>query len=96
MALASEIPLPNTLPPRWLLKPVPEDAADLAADTGLPMLLTTLLTQRGFSTPDQVRDFLVPKLASLGDPTVLPEMKIAVERILQAVDGKQRVALYGD
>ncbi|HEY1081105.1 MAG TPA: DHH family phosphoesterase, partial [Prosthecobacter sp.] len=90
------MPLPNTLPPRWLLKPVPEGAADLAADTGLPLLLTTLLAQRGISTADQVRDFLVPKLATLGDPTVLPEMNLAVERILKAVDGKQKVALYGD
>jgi single-stranded-DNA-specific exonuclease len=96
MALASEIPLPNTLPPRWLLKPVPEGAAELAADTGLPLLLTKLLAQRGFLSAEQVQDFLVPKLASLGDPTVLPEMGIAVERILQAVDKKQRVALYGD
>lgn len=96
MALASEIPLPNSLPPRWLLKPVPEGAADLAADTGLPLLLTTLLSQRGILTPDQVQDFLVPKLASLGDPTVLPEMNLAVARILEAVDKKQRVALYGD
>lgn len=96
MALASEIPLPNTLPPRWLLKPVPEGAAELAADTGLPPLLATLLAQRGIVTTEQVRDFLVPKLASLGDPTVLPEMNLAVERILRAVDAGQKVALYGD
>lgn len=96
MALASEIPLPNTRPPLWLLKPVPENAADLAADTGLHPLLALLLAQRGITNPEQVRDFLVPKLASLGDPCVLPEMNIAVQRILRAVDEKQRVALYGD
>ncbi len=96
MALASEIPLPNTRPPRWLLKPVPEMAAELAADSGLHPLLALLLSQRDIRTVDAVRDFLVPKLASLGDPGVLPEMGIAVERILRAVDEKQRVALYGD
>lgn len=83
-------------PPRWLLKPEVEGAADLAADMGMPPLMAKLLVQRGITTVEQARDFLVPKLASLGDPTVLPEMNAAVERILKAVDGKQRVVLYGD
>ncbi len=83
-------------PPRWLLKPAVEGVAELAADTGLPPLMTLLLLQRGITTVDQARDFLVPKLASLGDPTVLPEMSTAVERILRAVDEKQKVVLYGD
>lgn len=96
MALASELPLPNTRPPRWLVKPAPEGVDALAADTGLPRLLCTLLAQRGLRTASAVRDFLVPKLATLGDPGELPEMNIAVERILRAVDEKQRVALYGD
>ncbi len=96
MALNSEIPLPNTRPPRWLLKPVPESAAELIAESGLHPILSLLLAQRGFTGTAQIREFLVPKLASLGDPTVLPEMNKAVERILQAVDLKQRVALYGD
>ncbi|MGV3661851.1 MAG: single-stranded-DNA-specific exonuclease RecJ [Prosthecobacter sp.] len=90
-------PVPFSIrPPRWLLKPVVEGAAELAADTGLSPLMAHLLTQRGVATVDQARDFLVPKLASLGDPTVLPEMKTAVERLLKAVDEKQRVVLYGD
>lgn len=58
--------------------------------------MAQLLTQRGVATVEQARDFLVPKLASLGDPNVLPEMGAAVQRILQAVDEKQQVVLYGD
>jgi single-stranded-DNA-specific exonuclease len=96
MALASELPLPNTRPPRWLVKPVAEGVDQLAAESGLPPVLCALLAQRGHTSPTQIRDFLVPKLASLGDPNELPEMSAAVERILRAVDGKQRVALYGD
>jgi single-stranded-DNA-specific exonuclease len=82
--------------PRWLLKPVPEGVADFAADNGLHPILALLLAQRGICRADQVRDFLVPKLASLGDPEQLPEMSLAVRRILRAVDEKQRIALYGD
>lgn len=83
-------------PPRWLLKPVMEDAAELATDMSVSPLMAQLLVQRGITTVEQARDFLVPKLASLGDPTVLPEMNAAVERILSAVDHKERVVLYGD
>ena len=96
MALASEIPLPNTRPPRWLLKPVPEGVVELSSESGLHPILALLLAQRGITKAPQIRDFLVPKLASLGDPLVLPEMPRAVERILEAVDKGQRVALYGD
>lgn len=83
-------------PPRWLLKPAVEGAAELSADMGLSPLMAQLLVQRGLATVEMARDFLVPKLASLGDPMVLPEMKPAVERILSAVDGKESVVLYGD
>ena len=83
-------------PPRWLLKPAVEGAAELAADMSLSPLMAQLLVQRGLTTVEMARDFLVPKLATLGDPTVLPEMILAVERILRAVDEKQSVVLYGD
>ena len=83
-------------PPRWLLKPAVEGAAELGADMSLSPLMAQLLVQRGLTTVEMARDFLVPKLATLGDPTVLPEMTAAVERILRAVDEKQSVVLYGD
>ncbi|HYF33846.1 MAG TPA: single-stranded-DNA-specific exonuclease RecJ [Prosthecobacter sp.] len=96
MPLASEVPNLNVCAPRWLLKPVPEGAAELAGEMELHPILAVLLAQRGLSTAEQIRDFLVPKLASLGDPFLLPEMKLAVDRILHAVDAGQKVALYGD
>ena len=92
----SEAPVMFIRPPRWLVKPDAEGAAELAAETGLPSLLTHLLAQRGITTAEKARDFLVPKLATLGDPRLLPEMPAAVERMLKAVDEKQKVVLYGD
>ena len=83
-------------PPRWLLKPAVEGAAELGADMSLSPLMAQLLVQRGLTSVEMARDFLVPKLATLGDPTVLPEMKPAVERILRAIDEQQSVVLYGD
>lgn len=59
-------------------------------------LIRLLLAQRGITTAEGVVDFLYPRLAMLGDPFELPEMDAAVERILAAVDARQRVVLYGD
>lgn len=92
----SETPVMFIRPPRWLVKPDAVGSAELTAETGLPSLLTHLLAQRGITTAEKARDFLVPKLATLGDPRLLPGMPAAVERMLKAVDEKQKVVLYGD
>ena len=41
-------------------------------------------------------DFLHPKLKTLSDPLLLPDMEKAAQRILQAVDRGEKIALYGD
>ena len=89
-------PTISVRPPRWVVKPAVEGAAELAADTGLPPLLGHLMAQRGVKSAEMARDFLVPMLASLGNPLELPNMPTAVERILAAVDAKEHVVLYGD
>ena len=84
------------LPPRWLMKPAPEGADVLAQAAGLNPIVAALLVDRGIDSPSKVREFLVPRLASLGDPLELPGMKEAVQRLFTAIDVKHRVILYGD
>jgi single-stranded-DNA-specific exonuclease len=40
--------------------------------------------------------YLRPRLKDLADPFLLPDMKPAVERILLAVDRKEKICIYGD
>lgn len=68
----------------------------MADQLGVPETIARLLYQRGIQTPEEAERFLEPKLASLSDPFLLPDMEKAVDRVLQAVDQKQRVVLYGD
>jgi single-stranded-DNA-specific exonuclease len=96
MASVPDSSRPSPPPPRWQLKPVPAGAAELAVDTGVSPLIATLLLQRGITAAEAAHEFLVPRLARLGDPSQLPEMPAAVARILCAVDEGQKVALYGD
>jgi single-stranded-DNA-specific exonuclease len=45
---------------------------------------------------DEVQTFLRPRLSSLSDPFLLPQMRAAVARILGALDSHERIVLFGD
>lgn len=84
----------------WLL-PAPDAAAEeagllLAAELNVAPVVGELLARRGILTPEAARDFLWPKLAHLRDPFELPDMGAAVDRILRALDARERIVLYGD
>jgi single-stranded-DNA-specific exonuclease len=58
--------------------------------------IARLLFRKGFRSTDEVQNFLRPRLSSLGDPFMLPQMGAAVTRILAALDLHERVVLFGD
>lgn len=58
--------------------------------------IARLLMRKGFASADEVESFLHPRLKSLSDPFLLPNMQAAVDRILNAVDRRERVVLFGD
>ena len=79
---------------QWVIREAPEGWQDLVPE-GMPDILGRLLAQRGVHH-DEVERFLRPRLAELTDPFEIPEINLAVERILHAVDKKERVCVYGD
>ncbi|MEY2490202.1 MAG: single-stranded-DNA-specific exonuclease, partial [Verrucomicrobiota bacterium] len=62
---------------------------------GLPCI-AELLKRKGFATAEEVTSFLHPRLSSLSDPFLLPNMAAAVTRILRGIDNRERVVLFGD
>lgn len=58
--------------------------------------IARLLSRKGFASPDEVQAFLRPRLKTLSDPFLLPDMQKAVSRILSALDRHERVVLFGD
>ncbi|MEN8774002.1 MAG: single-stranded-DNA-specific exonuclease RecJ [Akkermansiaceae bacterium] len=79
---------------QWVIREAPEDWENLVPE-GMPQILGRLLAQRGIKH-DEVERFLRPRLAELTDPFEIPEIDLAVDRILHAVDQKERVCIYGD
>ena len=52
--------------------------------------IARLLMRKGFATKEDVEEFLRPRLKSLSDPFLLPEIEMAVVRILAALDRRER------
>lgn len=60
-------------------------------------LMQTLLYNRGIKTKGEAKQFLYPDYGRDGyDPFLILNMERAVERILQAIDNKERIVIYGD
>ena len=83
---------------RWIF-PSSMEATEVqrfASQLGIARFTAELLLRRGLSCAADAEQFLAPRLKSLRDPMLLPNMSAAVERILAAVDRRERIVLYGD
>ena len=65
----------------------------LQREQGLPAMIADILTARGLS-PDQIVALFSE--GELEDPMELPDMKKAVDRIEQAIEAGEKIAVYGD
>src|SRR5436190_2521895 len=84
-------------PPKWDTLACDDAAAGrLAAALNVAPIVARLLCQRGYSDPEQAARFLNPSLDQLHDPMALADMKLAVDRILNAIARKERIAIHGD
>lgn len=83
---------------RWIIAPQEKlDGGPIswAEICGAPCI-ARLLLRKGFASGEEVQTFLRPRLKSLSDPFLLPNMAAAVERVLAAFDRQERIVLFGD
>ena len=59
-------------------------------------LLATILANRNIIEEEQINKFLKPKRSDFYDPYEMPDMKIAVNRIVKAIEDKEKIIIYGD
>ncbi|HYG36296.1 MAG TPA: DHH family phosphoesterase, partial [Clostridia bacterium] len=82
---------------RWSVLPAqPLLAGQLANQLKIHPLLAQCLLNRGLSEPERIRGFLQPRLKSLADPFLLPNMAAAVERLLLARQRNEPLVIFGD
>ena len=82
---------------QWrILPPDPAGAESLARRLGLSAIAAQMLVNRGVTEESAARAFLHPDLDHLRDPSCMPEMQLAAERVREAVERGRKIAIYGD
>lgn len=59
-------------------------------------LLATILVNRHIVEEEQIKVFLNPTRGNFHNPLLMPDMKIALNRVLKAIENKEKVIIYGD
>jgi single-stranded-DNA-specific exonuclease len=82
---------------RWRVRAADDGAAAAIAERlALPEIVARLLAQRGIGVAE-APGFLAPRLREfLPDPAHLRDMAPAVERLMRAVQGREKIVVFGD
>ena len=82
---------------RWTIAPSqPLLAETLAAQSKISPLLAQCLINRGHDEISAIESFLSPRLKNLADPFLLPNMPVAIERLLLARARGEALVIFGD
>ncbi|HHT54092.1 MAG TPA: single-stranded-DNA-specific exonuclease RecJ [Clostridiales bacterium] len=86
----------------WNIRYIPGDGErdreidEISGSIGVSRTLAALLHNRGYTTPEAAERFLKNEESILHDPFLLRDMDRAVRRIWQAIQGRERIVIYGD
>jgi single-stranded-DNA-specific exonuclease len=82
---------------RWQVRPTNRQKAErLRNELNISSAMAQLLVARGYENPADAYRFLHPSLNDLGDPFLLPDCERVVHRLVQAVQNREPVLVYGD
>lgn len=68
----------------------------ISNEFNISKLLAGVLVNRGLVQSEQIQVFLNPTRNDFHDPMLLPDMEKAVQRILKAIQQKEKIVIYGD
>ena len=69
---------------------------EIAKKYEINKLLATILVNRDITEKQTLEKFLNPKRNDFYDPYLMPDMEIAVERIIKAIEKNEKILIYGD
>ena len=59
-------------------------------------ILARILVNKNISTQKEMDLFMNPTRNDFHDPFLMPDMEIAIDRILKAIENKEKIMIYGD
>ena len=73
-----------------------EKVNELIKKYNLNILLATILVNKNITDEKVLSKFLHPTRNDFYDPFLMPDMELAVNRILKAIENKEKIIIYGD
>ena len=70
-----------------------EEVQKIAKNFNVSNLLATILSNKNISSENEIEKFLNPTRNDFYDPFLMPDMKIAVDRILEAMSKKEKIII---
>ena len=82
---------------KWQIYEIDEEKVEeISKKYNLNKLLATILVNRNITDENEVKLFLEPTRSDFYDPFLITDMEKAVERIIKAINKKEKVIIYGD
>lgn len=73
-----------------------EKVEEISNKFNISKLLAKILVNRDIVEDEEIKIFLNPTRNDFYDPFLMPDMEIAVNRIIKAIENKEKVVIYGD
>ena len=87
---------PYTVPQRWSVAESTFAATEIARALSLSPILARCLVNRGLIEVADAELFLNPRLKQLSDPFLLPDMREAIDALLEAHARNEEIVIFGD
>ena len=82
---------------KWIVKEADTVTVRAIAEAlGVSELTAKILYHRGIKDAQAAKNFLAPEAAPFYDPFVMTGMRVAVDRIVKALDAHEKICVYGD
>lgn len=73
-----------------------EKVEKISKEFNISKLVSTILVNKGLEKKEEIEKFLNPTRNDFYDPYLMPDMEIAVNRIIKAIEKKEKIIIYGD
>ena len=81
----------------WIYKNQKINTANLKSlSDSVSPIIANLLSNRNINSPDEAKTYFSKPLSAIHSPLTFPDIDIAVDRIIKAIENKERIVVYGD